>query len=316
MRRMSRLRKCRKNTPEPAHALGDFHSQQKNDRNMKTNIKHIFRLIALALPLWGLGGSAFAQSDDFGMDFSLDVEKKIRQGMSFSVEGEARTQDNTRKIERWTVGGVFDMRLFQNPSKTINVKASLGWKYMWRYFLPEVNTKYSYSLDGDGNAVPVYDGYNDKEGYWRGSHRLSASLSASYKPSKRWEFSLKETFQYTYSRKANTMVAKYRLTDEDDPSSAMTSTMEEKQYESKDRSVLRTKATVQYNIRHCPVNPYASVDYGCGLNYTTNKWKFTAGTDINLTKQHQLDVFYRYQTEDDDDDPNGHLIGIGYKLKF
>ena len=223
----------------------------------------------------------FAQSDDFGMDFSLDVEKKIRPGMSFSVEGEARTQDNTRKIERWTVGGVFDMRLFQNPSKTINVKASLGWKYMWRYFLPEVNTKYSYSLDGDGNAVPVYDGYNDKEGYWRGSHRLSASLSASYKPSKRWEFSLKETFQYTYSRKANTMVAKYRLTDEDDPSSAMTSTMEEKQYESKDRSVLRTKATVQYNIRHCPVNPYASVDYGCGLNYTTNKWKFTAGTDIN-----------------------------------
>ena len=258
----------------------------------------------------------FAQSDDFGMDFSLDVGKKIRPGMSFSVEGEARTQDNTRKIERWTVGGTFDMRLFQNPSKTINVKASLGWKYMWRYFLPEVNTKYSYSLDGDGNAVPVYDGYNDKEGYWRGSHRLSASLSASYKPSKRWEFSLKETFQYTYSRKANTMVTKYRLTDEDDPSSAMTSTMEEKQYESKDRSVLRSKATVQYNIRHCPVNPYASVDYGCGLNYTTNKWKFTAGTDINLTKQHQLDVFYRYQTEDDDDDPNGHLIGIGYKLKF
>ena len=284
-------------------------TQRKRRRLMKLRLfTFIFSLFTFLV--------TFAQSDDFGMDFSLDVEKKIRPGMSFSVEGEARTQDNTRKIERWTVGGTFDMRLFQNPSKTINVKASLGWKYMWRYFLPEVNTKYSYSLDGDGNAVPVYDGYNDKEGYWRGSHRLSASLSASYKPSKRWEFSLKETFQYTYSRKANTMVTKYRLIDEDDPSSAMTSTMEEKQYESKDRSVLRTKATVQYNIRHCPVNPYASVDYGCGLNYTTNKWKFTAGTDINLTKQHQLDVFYRYQTEDDDDDPNGHLIGIGYKLKF
>ena len=284
-------------------------TQRKHRRLMKLRLfTFIFSLFTFLV--------TFAQSDDFGMDFSLDVEKKIRPGMSFSVEGEARTQDNTRKMERWTVGGTFDMRLFQNPSKTINVKASLGWKYMWRYFLPEVNTKYSYSLDGDGNAVPVYDGYNDKEGYWRGSHRLSASLSASYKPSKRWEFSLKETFQYTYSRKANTMVTKYRLIDEDDPSSAMTSTMEEKQYESKDRSVLRSKATVQYNIRHCPVNPYASVDYGCGLNYTTNKWKFTAGTDINLTKQHQLDVFYRYQTEDDDDDPNGHLIGIGYKLKF
>ena len=93
---------------------------------------------------------------------------------------------------------------------------------------------------------------------------------------------------------------------------------EVKDFKSKDRTVLRSRLTVKYNIRHCPVNPYASVDYGCGLNYTTNKWKYTAGADINLTKskQHKMDVFYRYQTEDDDDEPNGHLIGVGYKLKF
>lgn len=260
--------------------------------------------------------SAYAQSDDFGMDFTVGAEKKIRPGMSFSIEGEARTQDNTRKIERWTVGGTFDMRLFQNPSKTINVKASLGWKYMWRFNLQELNNKYDTSLDGDGNAIDYYKGYNDKNSYWRRQHRTSASLSASYKPSKRWSFSLKETFQYTYFCKASTMMTKYRLTDEDDPSSAMTSTLEEKLYDVKDRSVLRSKVTAQYNIRHCPVNPYVSVDYGCGLNYTTNKWKFTAGTDINVSKQHKLDVFYRYVTEDDDEEPNGHLLGMGYSFKF
>ena len=286
---------------------------------MKTNIKHIFRLIALALPLWGLGGSAFAQSDDFGMDFNLGVEKKIRPGMSFGIEGEARTQDNTRKIERWTVGGVFDMRLYQNASKSFNLKASVGWKYMWRYNLPEVNMKYETVKDGNGNMVNAYSkGYNDKDGYWRNSHRTSVSLSSSYKPNKRWSFGLKETFQFTHSNKKSTTVKKYRLIDEDDPDSGMNPnpTVDEKVYAKKDRSVLRSKLTAQYNIRHCPVNPYASVDYGCGLNYTANKWKFTAGTDINLTKQHKLDVFYRYQTENDDDDPNGHLLGIGYNIKF
>ena len=112
---------------------------------------------------------------------------------------------------------------------------------------------------------------------------------------------------------------KYRLIDEENLESCYKQpTTETKDYAPKDRSVLRSKLTVQYNIRHCPVNPYVSVDYGCGLNYTASKWKYTAGADINLTasKQHKLDVFYRYQTENDDDDPNGHFIGAGYKFKF
>ena len=259
---------------------------------------------------------SFAQGDDFGMDFSVGAEKKIRPGMSFSVEGEARTQDHTRKMERWTVGGTFDMRLYQNQSKSLNVKASVGWKYMWMFNLKEVEQKYGTALDGDGNPVSYYEGYNDRDACWRGRHRTSVSLGASYKPNKRWSVSLKETFQYTHFCKDSTTVNKWRLEDEDDLESMYLKSTSAKVFESKDRTVLRSKLTVQYNIRHCPVNPYVSADYGCGLNYTANKWKFTAGTDINITKQHKLDVFYRYTTEDDEDDPNGHLIGIGYNFKF
>ena len=276
------------------------------------NIINVFRVIAIALPLWGLGGSSFAQDDDFGMDFNLGVEKKIRPGMSFSIESEARTQDNTRKMERWTLGGTFDMRLWQNAQKTFNVKASVGWKYMWRYNLKELEQKYGTSLDGDGNEMEYYKGYNEKEGYWRNRHRTSVSLGASYKLNKRWSLSLKETFQFTHFCKGETHVNKYRVDDDED----WTKTVEEKQYEPEDRSVLRSKLGVQYNIRHCPVNPYASVDYGCGLNYSTSKWKFTAGTEINLSKQHKLDLFYRYITERDNEDPNGHLLGLGYNFKF
>ncbi len=262
----------------------------------------------------------FAQGDDFGMDFTVGAEKKIRPGMSFGIEGEARTQDNTRKMERWTVGGEFEMRLFRTSNKALELKASAGWKYMWNYSLKELNNKYDDVKDGDGNIFQSYKGYNIRDGYWRGRHRTSVSIGVSYELSKRWSFSLKETFQYTHFCKDSTSVHKYRLEDEDDSASDpyLKEESSTKIFNGKDRTVLRSKLTAQYNIRHCPVNPYASVDYGCGLNYTTNKWKFTVGTDINLTKskQHKLDVFYRYQTEDDDDEPNGHIIGAGYKFKF
>lgn len=280
-------------------------------------MKRLLSLLVFSLSLL----ASFAQSDDFGMDFMLGAEKRIRPGMSFSVEGEARTQDNTRKMERWTVGGSFDMRLFQNGKKTFNLKASVGWKYMWRYNLKEITNKYgedTYTTTDGTVTETYYKGYNEKKSYWRGRHRTSVSLAATYKPNKRWSFQLKETFQYTHFCKDSTTVDKYRLEDEDDPTSLYLKSTSTKDYPSKDRTVLRSKLTAQYNIRHCPVNPYASVDYGCGLNYTTNKWKFTVGTDINLAKnkQHKLDVFYRFITESDDEDPNGHLIGLGYKFKF
>ena len=65
----------------------------------------------------------------------------------------------------------------------------------------------------------------------------------------------------------------------------------------------RSRLTAQYNIKGLPLDPYASAEYGCGLSYTTNKWKFTAGTDYKINKQNILTVFYRFQTENDGDDP-------------
>lgn len=84
----------------------------------------------------------------------------------------------------------------------------------------------------------------------------------------------------------------------------------------KDRFMLRNKLSAQYDIRHTPLAPFASVDFGVGLGYNAIKWKFTAGTDININKQNSFEIYYRYQTENDDDEPNGHLLGLGYKLKF
>lgn len=252
-----------------------------------------------------------AQSDDFGLDFSLSAEKKIRRGLDFTVEGGVRTQDDTRKIDRWTMGAALGMKLYN--SATFDVKAGAKWEYLWVNNLAETTVKYDQSYNTEGEYVDIEKGYNEKAAYWRNRHRSSLSLAANYQPNKRWDFTLKEIVQYTHFCKASTTVDKYRLNDDDDIYLKEIST---KDYRPKDRFILRSRFTTQYNTRHCPFDPYASVEYGCGLNYTTNKWKYTAGTDIKLNKRHKFTLFYRYQTEDDDDEPNGHLVGAGYSFKF
>ena len=50
------------------------------------------------------------------------------------------------------------------------------------------------------------------------------------------------------------------------------------------------------------------------------KIRYNIGTDLRLSKQHNLSIYYRYQdmkhADADDYDPDMHYIGVGYKFKF
>lgn len=274
--------------------------------------------------------TSYAQSDDFGMDFSVGVEKKLRPGTHISVDGGVRTMDHTKKVDRWSAGVGVSQRLYSD--KTFDLKAGLKWEYMWLNYPEQTKDKtenYEIEhLDLDENGEPFiyytndYMGYNHRHQLWRGRHRTSLSLTAGYQPNKRWSFSWKEMVQYSHHNKVKTTMDRYRIDDiEEDEEGNLNYTyyLDEdniKEYKVKDRVLLRSKVGVDYNIRKCPVDPYLSAEYGCGLNYSTNKWKFTAGTDIKINKQNKIDLFYRYQTEDDDDEPNGHFIGFAYNFKF
>ncbi len=84
----------------------------------------------------------------------------------------------------------------------------------------------------------------------------------------------------------------------------------------KDRTILYSRLTVTYDIKGYPIDLFATVDYGCGQNYTVNKWKFIGGYDYKINKRNKLTLFYRYNTESDDDEEGGHLVGLGYKFEF
>ena len=274
--------------------------------------------------------TSYAQSDDFGFDFSVGAEKKLRPGTHVSLEGGVRTMDHTKKVDRWTVGVGADQRLFDNG--IFDLKVGLKWEYMWINYPEQTKDKtenYEYEhvvLDENDEPYSYYTddymGYNHRHQFWRGRHRTSLSLTAGYQPNKRWSFSWKEVVQYSHYNKAKTTMDRYRVEDveeDDNGDLAYTYYLDNdniKEYKAKDRVLLRSKVGVDYNIRNCPVDPYLSAEYGCGLNYSANKWKFTAGADFKINKQNKIDLFYRYQTEDDDDEPNGHFIGLAYNIKF
>lgn len=261
-----------------------------------------YHILALAV-LLGLPAAAQDKNNDFGLDLGLEVEKKLTDRLDASVEAGMRTQDDTRRMERVSLGAELGYKFLD--TKTFDMKVSGGFEYIWSNKLGY--TADHYNKSGDLNGQNVYDHY------WRNRHRTSLGLSATYSPNKRWSFSLKETVQYNHYAADSVARHKYRYNDDDE---LYLKESDYKSVASKDRFVLRSKLTVEYNIKGLPLNPFASVDYGRGLNYNANKWKLSVGCDWKINKQNHLTAFYRFQTENDDDEPNGHILGLAYKLKL
>lgn len=287
-----------------------------------------WRIFPLAALLLACALPAAAQieptgdGDDFGLDFSVAVEKKLAKGLDIDLGLNYRTQDHSSRTERWGIDLGLSYRFFQTKDKKFNLKAGLTFEQIWRQKLAVIEEKYKttedddgneiYSLDSDGNRI--LNGYNGTDRYWRSRQRYSAAIEATWKPNKRWTFELKETFQWSHYCETDSVDRpRWRYNDDDELYLKRT---EQKVFDNKDRLVLRSKVSVTYDIKGLPLDPFVSADYGCGLNYTSNKWRFTGGVDYKITKQHKLTLFYRYSTENSEDETDGHIAGLGYKFSF
>ena len=265
-----------------------------------------------SITLLSLSGMA---QDDFGYDLSVAGETKLARGLKLEFEGSMRTQDDAERIDRFVLGTGLSYRLYQSLDKKIVIKANAGFDYLWTYNLAETENKYESVLDDNDNIVQEYKGYNQTDSYWRNRHRTSLGLSFSYTPNKRWSFGWKETVQYCHFCKVDSIGrTKWRKNDDDDDELFAKPSPIFKGH--KDQTILRSKLSASYDIKGFPIDLFASIEYGCGLNYKANKWKFTGGYDYKINKNNKLSLYYRYNTEDDEDEVNGHLVGLGYKIDF
>ena len=225
-----------------------------------------------------------AQTDDFGLWSEVNVEKKLSKKWSLDAGLEYRNRDNMKTADRWSLGVDVNYKL------TDWLKLSAGYSLLDDHY---------YKLNDSGKK------YAD---YWGPRHRFNVSLTFDKKLIGDFRFSLRERWQYTYRPSQN--VTRWSFFDNAYESEAH-------EYSGKGKNVLRSRLQIEYDKKGLAITPYANVELFNAWN--VQKIRYNVGVDWKLSKQHSLGLFYRYQhVYDDDDDlePNIHMLGLSYKFKF
>lgn len=246
--------------------------------------KTLYLLAMIMLPLM-----SFAQSDDFGVWTSISADKKVNKKISVGIEAEMRTRDNSEKIDRWSFGVEAKYKL------TKWLKASVGYS-----LLDDNNYKITYkALNGAPNKLAEY---------WGVRHRFNVSLTASQKFGN-FQVSLRERWQYTY-RPEKTIDQRWDFDDDEYDGKAKT-------YSGRGKNIMRSRVQISYDIPNSHFEPYVSAEMYNG--WSVEKMRYTAGVDWKITKRHAVGAYYLYQAvhdDDDDNEPNLHILGLEYKFKF
>ena len=232
--------------------------------------------------------TASAQSEG-GLLLGAEAEKKVTKKLSVSLEAELRTRNNFKTMDRWVVGLGAQYKL------TSWLKADAGYKLLNTNFREDIDLK----ANGDYNHW--------RPSYWGIKHRFYASLAGSYKFSNNIKLELRERWQYTY--RPEKTVERWDFDD---------SAWEDKVRSGMAKNQLRSRFEVSYDRKRALFTPFASIElYN---SWGIEKIRYNIGTDLRLSKQHNLSVYYRYQnmkhTDAEDYEPDMHYLGASYKFKF
>ena len=253
----------------------------------------LLMLMALTMPTL----QAKAQANDFGMFYELELQKKLSPKWSLGAEAGLRTRNDSKTTDRMNIGLSADYRLLKTSNASL--KAAAGYTLLYDNNPEKLTYK--------SNGLPK----KWTPAYWGLRHRFNLGLSGSLDVG-RFSFGLRERFQLTMRpQKAGQRYAfgydDQRLTSH-----------EQQAVSSKTKGMLRSRLQVEYNIAHSKVDPFANVEMFSD-NHGIEKMRYQAGLEWKPAKQHALTLTYRFQDisgEDDDNDVDSHLIGLGYKFKF
>ena len=255
------------------------------------------RFFCIIWSFLGIAVTANAQGDDFGMWYELGAEKKVSQKWSVGLEGEFRTRNNSKTADRWSAGVSAEYKILKG------LKAAAGYTFLYDNNAEELTWK---------NNLPN----KWTPSYWGSRHRLFLQVSGSVSAGN-FSFSLRERWQYTYRPEAQDK--KYNFSwDEDANDNDYISGYTMEPVKGKGKNMLRSRLQVNYDIPKCKFEPFANVEMFNDKDGIA-KMRYQAGTDYKIKKRHVLSLTYRYQSvnsNDDDNEVNCHMIGLGYKFKF
>lgn len=277
--------------------------------NNRSNWTKLLTIAILAVfPLCSLT----AQSDDneFGLWTTLEASKKINKKLKLDIEAEMRTIEGVGDFDRFAIGAGLSYKF------TKWLKASAGYIFIYSHNLEETSIKWDEPIEIMNTGELLYN-YNVDHSYWTERHRFHLSLSGEYKVG-RVEFSLRERLQYTRTNSATTDETKYRweCVDLIEEKYEMTNSTEPELKKTKYNTTLRSRLTVKWDIPKCKVNPFASVELYSRLDdwEGCDKMRYRIGASYKINKDNSISLFYLYQDANDDDEPKGHAIGLGYSI--
>lgn len=272
--------------------------------NLRLKVKRgVMCAVAFAMVAMPFSQAFANDSDDFGVWTSIDASKKLSDKLKLGLEGEFRTTDGLSIVDRRSLG----VSLSYKPYKWL--KADAGYIYMNAYEPGKTSIKEAF----DESHI----NYNVDHAYRANKERLFASLVGSFKAG-RLEFSIRERLQYTYTHPAATMEDKHRWEREggmDGPIKEVVDTDAEYK-DSKNNTTLRSRLTVKWDIRKCPIKPFVSAELFTRVDewHFHDKIRYRAGADYKIDKDNSVSLFYIYQNANDDDEPAGHAIGASYSF--
>ena len=248
--------------------------------------KRFTPILGLLLMLCSALFPTLSHADDAGLIASVGTSRKISKGLNAGFEAEFRSRNDFRTADRVSLGADVSYKLLPW------LKAGAG------YTLLIDNNREKITYQDDGVS------YNNwRPSYWGLRHRFNVTLTASRKV-QRVELSLRERWQYTY--RPGKMVDNFDF-DEGE--------WEDREVKGKGKNVLRSRLQLEWDIPKCKFDPFASVEF-----HTTReleKTRFILGVNHTLKKKHSFKLYYRYQLSGSSiDEPNIHMLGLGYTYKF
>ena len=224
-------------------------------------------------------------ADDAGLVASIEASHKFSKKLSATVDLEFRSRNDFRTADRVSLGGDVSYKLLPW------LKASAG------YTLLVDNNREDLTFQDDGVS------YNNwRPSYWGVRHRFNVSLTGSHKI-RRVEVSLRERWQYTY--RPSKIIDNFDF-DEGE--------WEDYEVRGKGKNVLRSRLQLEWDIPKCKFDPFASVEF-----HTTRdleKTRFIMGVSHSVKKKHEFKLYYRYQVSGSSNEPDIHMLGMGYSYKF
>ncbi len=253
-------------------------------------MRRIYLLLLAFFPLYLWAGG----EDDFATWLELGAEKILPYNFTVGAEGELRTQDNSSKIKRFSIG--------VNGGYKVNKYLKLGVTY---------NFLEGYSPDKEGKSYYT-------PGYWTPRHRASFDVCGDIKLWGLVKFSVRERYQYTFRKEQE--IDRYSQTYNGDGELVGHDDESEPKIKSRaDVHLLRSRLKIEFSRKHWQWTPFVSVEAQNNLRESMHlhKVRSMAGTEYEITKQHKISAAYVFTCETKESPRERiHAISIGYNYKF